>query len=274
MQFNQKTWFSIVFILGTILPILNFENLSTFVIITFYGYVLANCFNLEKYTFNLNSIISLWLDRTGLFLLLAILPFGDAFIAAHWGTFFAFLYLYFIALIFNYESLKSRFMAIFTLLACILAVLQANSNFAENQSRIERHQAHHSASGIIPDNVTEEVTYGSRGAKNYNYYLNINNLHFNCEMETDDDMDKLLCQDIYQYAGKTADISYFFQVNEQLKILSVQVDKQVLWSPKQTLTLHQNNRNRFVDELLSGLLWITLPFTFLYFWARKIVQAA
>ncbi|MCG7657316.1 hypothetical protein [Wielerella bovis] len=62
---------------------------------------------------------------------------------------------------------------------------------------------------------------------------------------------------------------------ERARIVSVQVGDKILWSREQTLAWYNTHEKQMWRELWGGLLLISLPFLFLYLWARKIVfQAA
>lgn len=128
----------------------------------------------------------------------------------------------------------------------------------------------------IPDEPLRE-----KRPKTTIYFFSVNGIRFQCQNEADKqtNMDKLLCQDIYQYAGQPAQIRYvidkhIISVEQVARIVSVQIGEKTLWQPEQTLAWYEAREQKIWREFLGGLLLISLPFLLLYFWARKIVQAA
>lgn len=106
------------------------------------------------------------------------------------------------------------------------------------------------------------------------WYFLFNGMAFYCSPKSDKAMDKLLCHDIYQYANQHAQIHYLLENKVIPRIVSVQVGEKTLWSSKDTLALYANHERQIWENFLANLLFMGLPFTLLYFWARKIVVQA
>lgn len=137
---------------------------------------------------------------------------------------------------------------------------------------------HHSTqtlSGSIPKSKSSFTKPCGKGSSCTFYFLNLAGVKFQCDLHSKKTMDKFICQDIYQHAGKTATAQYILENQKEARLVSLRVDNQTLWSPEQTLAWYQHRERTVWREFGAGLLLIGLPFALLFLWARRLAfQAA
>ncbi|MCG7657851.1 hypothetical protein [Wielerella bovis] len=130
-------------------------------------------------------------------------------------------------------------------------------------------------SGSIPESPSSFTKPCGKGRRCTFYFLDLAGVKFNCDLHSKKAMDKFICQDIYQHAGKTATAQYILENQKEARLVSLLVDNQTLWSPEQTLAWYQQREQTLWREFGAGLLLISLPFLLLFAWARKLTfQAA
>lgn len=141
------------------------------------------------------------------------------------------------------------------------------------------HQANYAqlqwAQGKIPATfATRQEQYGrQKAAINY---LDLGGANFDCTSSkvVQSAVDKILCQEIYQYAEQNAKIGYYVNNQAQKKPMLIQLETRILWTMAQAQAFYQQQWQTFWREFWFSIAWTSVPFALLYLWTKSHFQAA
>nr|WP_244773538.1 hypothetical protein [Alysiella crassa]UOP07697.1 hypothetical protein LVJ80_04880 [Alysiella crassa] len=266
-EIKISSWFFLAYISALIMPfffykLLGWHTLGMFGLLTLFA------------LFSLYALRAIVVYPV-ILLIFATVPYMDMFnvlwssswLMVYWGVLVC---IHFIPIV--YRKWLNGFMLAILLLVPVIYYFE----YAKERQNILANRTF-TLSGSIPKNTSSFTEPCGKGASCKHYYLDLAGIHFHCHTKGDMNgkMEQFICQDIYQHAGKIATAQYILENQKEARLVSLHVDNQTLWSPEQTLAWYQHRERTVWHEFGVGLLLISLPFTLLFLWARRLAfQAA
>lgn len=272
-EIKENPLFFLALLFAAIIPfcfykLLGLETLIVFGVITFSSSIaLLNLFLSKS---NLHVFAFKWI-----LLLFVTMPYVDM-VHEMWGRSWFFVYW---GISFFVYGLNGSIYWVKWLKICVLSVLlfvpiALYFEYTTEKQDIVANRTQ-TLSGSIPESQSSFTKPCGKGGRCTFYFLNLAGVKFQCDLHSKKTMDKFICQDIYQHAGKIATAQYILENQKEARLVSLRMDNQTLWSPEQTLAWYQHRERTVWREFGAGLLLIGLPFALLFLWARRLAfQAA
>lgn len=281
-QIKISTLFAICTMIFGIFPLLFYQSFSVDTVMLFSLFTFYCFFVVWEGLSNIHEMI----ENRVLFLCTALIPFLD-FIpewldkyslmeAVHMPEMLAMIFLLFRIYyakkkFLNYIILGIAAISVFCLVLILPVVVYQKLEFHHEKQLIKNNDVL-----VVSTNIPEERLRTGKVCRKYCHYEDeyfvAQNVFFKCKPDRDNmKMDKFLCHDVYQYAGKNATVSYILRENHKPRLVQIFVEDKPIWLPSDTLRWYQKKKTDFWRRLILGLFLISLPSVLLYFWAGKIV---